>query len=326
MNNLDSIVNVIKTRQSFILCGHIMPDGDSLGSMLALGKVLESFGKRVTMVSFDPVPDNLTFLPGTERLLIGDRELHGGFDAFVILDCSTPDRLGPYRKILEWDLITINIDHHPGNSIHAHFEYIDSRAAATGEIIYDMLVQSGLTVSPDVAVCLYTAIITDTGSFRYANTTPATHRRVAALMECGIQPGRINELIYDQKPLPSLLLLRAALQTLQFSACKKVAWITVFRRTIEEVNARDDHTEGIINYPRSIKGVEVAIFFRELEPDVFKVGFRSKGKVDVNRLASQFGGGGHVKASGCILKGKFENISRKVVEAAVNAVRGKDGS
>lgn len=321
MSNLHSVFEVMKSGKNFIICGHIMPDGDSLGSMLALGGVLKKLGKDVTMVCFDPVPDNLTFLPGIEHLLVGERELGKDFDTFVMVDCSSPDRLGPYNKLLARSLTTVNIDHHPGNSIHARLSYVDSRAAATGEIIYDMLRQAKININPDVAACLYTAIITDTGSFRYENTTPDTHRRVAHLIECGIQPGKLNELIYDQKSLPSLMLLRDALQTLEFSACGKVAWISVFRCNLEKVNARDEHTEGIINYPRSIKGVEVAILFRELESGVFKVGFRSKGKVDVNRLASRFGGGGHVKASGCIMKGKFEIISREVVDAALSAVK-----
>lgn len=326
MASLNSIMDFIKSRQSFILCGHIMPDGDSLGSVLALGKVLKEMGKDVTMVSFDPVPDNFTFLPGIEHLIIGDKELDKNYDAFVVLDCSVPDRLGPYGRILDWDLTVINIDHHPGNSIPADYNYIDPGAAATGEILFDMLVQSNVNISPDVATCLYTAIITDTGSFKYENTTPATHRRVADLIECGIQPGKLNAMIYDEKPLPSLLLLRAALQTLKLSDCGRVAWITVLRRTLEEVSARDEHTESLINYPRSIKGVKIAILFRELKSGVFKVGFRSKGDVNVNELAAKFGGGGHAKASGCVLKGKIENIIREVVAAAVDEVRERDRS
>lgn len=325
MDNLISLMEVLNSRQNLILCGHIMPDGDSLGSMLALGKVLEGAGKNVIMASFDPVPDNLTFLPGVDKIHTGDREFEEQYDTFVMLDCSSPDRLGPYAKLLNRDLLTVNIDHHPGNTIRAGYTYVDPAAAATGEIIYDMLIHSGCNISSEVAACLYTAIITDTGSFRYENTTPATHRRVAELMECGIEPAKLTELIYDQKSMPAILLLRAALQTLEFSKCRRVAWISVFRKTLEEVNARDEQAEGIINYPRSIKGVEVAILFRETEPGVFKVGFRSKGEVDVQCLASKFGGGGHVRASGCIVRGEFRDICKQVVNAAVNAVENKDG-
>ncbi len=326
MNNLDSITSVIRSWHSFLLCGHIMPDGDSLGSMLALGKVLEQMGKQVTMVSFDPVPDNLTFLPGIDCLHTGQREFNQDFDVFMMLDCSSPDRLGPYYKMLQRELITVNIDHHPGNTIEAEYTYVDFQAAATGEIVYDMLLYLGANITTDVAACLYTAIITDTGSFRYENTTPTTHRRVADLMQCGIEPAKLNEFIYDQKSLPAILLLRAALQTMQFTKCKRVAWISVFRKDLAEAGACDEHAEGIINYPRSIKGVKIAILFRELEPGVFKVGFRSKGEVDVNRLASDFGGGGHVRASGSTLRGTYEDICNEVLSEAINLLQAADGS
>lgn len=323
MENLDhTIMNLIKAGHRFVLSGHVMPDGDSLGSVLALGEVLEEMGKEVTMLCYDPVPDNYTFLPGAGKLLTGDRQLGGNYDAFIVLDCSVPDRLGPYDRLLGQVPLVINIDHHPDNSIPGDYNYVDPSAAATGEILFDMLRGSGRSLSPGVATCLYTAIITDTGSFQYENVTPATHRRVADLIEYGVDIGKVNSMIFDQKPLSSILLLREALQTLQFSDCGRVAWITVFRHTLEKVKARDEHTENLINYPRSISGVKVAILFRELENGVFKVGFRSKEDIDVNRLATRFGGGGHKKASGCLLHGKFEDIINKVVTAALDAVEG----
>lgn len=315
------IFDAIKSSQNVILSGHIMPDGDSLGSMLALGIVLKNLGKDVTMVSYDPVPGNLTFLPGVQGVITGELGLKKNYDTFIMVDCSAPDRLGPYQELLKGSMTTINIDHHPGNKIAAGINYVDVEAAATGEIIYDMFLQLNIKICPDVAICLYTAIITDTGSFRYENTRPSTHRRVAHLMECGIAPAKLNELIYDQRSWPSLMLLRDVLHSMKFSSCGKVAWVSVFRHDLKKANASDEHTEGIINYPRSIKGVKVAIIFRELEAGVFKVGFRSKGKVDVNQLASRLGGGGHIKAAGCIVRGDFRTVSLKVVDMAIDAVR-----
>ncbi|MCF8012032.1 MAG: bifunctional oligoribonuclease/PAP phosphatase NrnA [Clostridiales bacterium] len=321
MNSLEEIITVINKNNKFVLCGHIMPDGDSLGSVLALGIVLKSLGKQVTMVSKDPVPDNLTFLPGLNELIIGDKEFDEDYyDVGIILDCSVPDRMGDYERILDWNIITINIDHHPDNGISADYNYVDFKAAAAGEILYDMMMQAEMDINIDAAVCLYTAIITDTGSFQYENTTPSTHRRIADLLEKGIQPGIINVLIFDQKPLPSLFLLRNVLQTLKISECGRIAWMSVFKGDLDRVNARDEHTESLINYPRSIKGIEVAILIRELDPGVFKISFRSKGAVNVNNLAGKFDGGGHVKASGCILKGDFRKIENKLVNTALGVL------
>lgn len=325
-SQLDVIMDVIKSRNSFIICGHIMPDGDSLGSVLALGMVLEQSGKRVTMVCSDPVPENLAFMPGVERLVIGNDPIDDKVDAFIMLDCSVTDRLGAFSAMLKPEITTINIDHHPDNNIPADYNYIDPQAAATGEIVFDMLISSGQNISREVAICLYTAIVTDTGSFRYENTTSATHRRIAELIECGLEPGRLNELIYDQNSVQSVLLLRTALQGLKFTPCGKVAWMVVTRNMLEEVNALNEHTESLINYPRSIKGVEVAILFKEMEPGIFKVSFRSKGKVDVNKLAAIFGGGGHVKASGCVLKGEISEVTASVINTTEKAViNSKDG-
>lgn len=324
MSSLQEIAEVLRRSRRMIICGHVMPDGDCLGSVLALGLAMEEMGKQVTMVSPDPVPEALDFLPAANRIRYGGDGC-GDCDVFVALDCSVPERLGPYRSLIESSGTVVNIDHHDGAVAFGDMNYMDKDAAATGEIVFDLLELLGFPLNVSVGSCLYVAIATDTGSFQYENTTSQTHRRVARLLDCGVPAARLNILAFGEKPLIMLKVLEAALGTLELSPCGKVAWISVTRKILDRLLARDEHTDGLINYPRLIRGVEVALLFREISEGKFKVGFRSKGLVDVNRLAGIFGGGGHSRASGCILEGNLEEVKRKVVAAAVKAVAESSG-
>lgn len=321
MNNLADIAAALKGTESVLICGHVMPDGDSLGSVLALGLILEGMGKKVTMAGADPPPEIYDFLPGLARYQVGlppDVE----FDTLVIVDCSVPERLGPgFQELLAGDQDIIILDHHAGSSCPGKYKYIDPNAAAVGEIIYDLIMEMGLKINLEVGMCLYTAIVTDTGSFQYDSTTPDTLRRVANLMEIGVPAAQINVRIYEEKPQAFFQLLCSALSTLTTSRCGRVSWMTVTQETLENVGAKDEHTEGLVNYARSIRGVEVAIFFREIEKSNYKISFRSKDVVDVNKLARQFGGGGHQRASGCTIEGEIDKITNQVVAAAKLAVR-----
>lgn len=322
MNSLADIAAALGRAENVLICGHVMPDGDSLGSVLALGLTLEVLGKRVTMAGPDPVPAVYDFLPGVDRFLVG-KPPEGKYDAIIVLDCSVPERLGNgYQDLVSGDVVVINIDHHSGSTSFGTYRYINPQAAAVGEIIFDLLNLMQVKITPEVAICLYTAIITDTGSFQYDNTTPDTYRRVAKLLELGVPAAQINIRIYQEKPREALLLLGAALSTMSVSPCGKVCWMTVTRDMLDNTGAGDEHTEGLVNYARSIRGVEVGLFFREISDGKFKVSFRSKGTVDVNRLAALFGGGGHQRAAGCVMQGELNEIMEKVVTAAVLAVEG----
>ncbi|MCL6634925.1 MAG: bifunctional oligoribonuclease/PAP phosphatase NrnA [Peptococcaceae bacterium] len=322
MNSLAEIGGVLRRAGSILICGHVTPDGDSLGSVLALGLTMEMLGKKVTMAGPDPVPALYGFLPAAERFLAGAPP-EGNYDTLVVLDCSVPERLGRgYQDLLTREMVVVNIDHHAGFRSFGTYRYIDPLAAATGEILFDLFKLMRLDISPDAAVCLYTAIITDTGSFQYDNTTPGTHRRVAELIELGVPAAEVNTRIYEEKPREVLLLLGAALNTMSMSPCGKVCWMTVSRAMLGNTGAADEHTEGLVNYARSVRGVEVALLFRELEDGKYKVSFRSKGAVDVNRLAALFGGGGHRRAAGSIMHGDLAQIREEVVAAAVLAAGG----
>lgn len=317
MNSLADLAAAIRRSERVLICGHVSPDGDSLGSVLALGLTLEKLGKKVTMAGPDPVPAIYDFLPGAERFWVGEPPADK-FDTLIVLDCSVPERLGRgYQELLNSQLEIINIDHHAGSLSFGTYRYVDHLSASVGEIIFELLHLMKVSITMETAICLYTAIITDTGSFQYDSTTPDTHRRVAKLLEIGVPAAEICTRLYEEKPKASILLLGQALNTLSLSPCGKVCWITVSREMLNKTGAKDEHTEGLVNFTRSIRGVEVGLLFHEVSDNKYKISFRSKNLVDVNRLAALFGGGGHARAAGCVLQGSLNEIREKVVSAAV---------
>lgn len=317
---LSAVVDALGRSKNVILCGHVMPDGDCIGSVLALGRALKKMGKKVVLLSPDPVPEMYAFLPGASDIqinLTGQEE----FDTFVVMDCSVPNRLGRYKNLLDQAERVIVLDHHAGATVFGHIYLNESGYAATGELVYELLQMLPVVVDLKMAECLYVAMVTDTGSFSYDNTRLETHLIVAELLRLGIQAAYINKLLYEEKPLISLKILGVALQTLNVSDCGKVAWMSVNRSTIKQMNASDEHVDGFINYPRMIKGVELALFFREMEEGKYKVSLRSKYFLDVNKLASRFGGGGHIRAAGCIMEGDLVDIQRRLLKIAINALK-----
>ncbi|RYD06811.1 hypothetical protein N752_02430 [Desulforamulus aquiferis] len=299
-----------------------MPDGDSLGSILALGLGLQTLGQEVTMVSSDPVPDLYTFLPGAEQIVVG-KVPPGNYDLFIALDCSVIDRLGKYvESVLNSEITTLVIDHHVNDNPFGHYNYVEPKSAATGQIVMDLLDLINIEIDNKLAINLYTAIVTDTGSFRYENTTPEVHVKASRLIDLGIPVSKLSNLIFGEQPVESIRLLQVALQSLEISKCGQIAWLSITQEQVQSVGAEDQHVDGLINYPRKIKGVEVAIVFKELNDGMVKVSLRSKYQVDVNLLAKKFGGGGHVRASGCTLKGGLDQAKKLVLTETQNLFRG----
>ena len=321
MNDFKAVVQAMDAAQNIIISGHMMPDGDSIGSTLALGLALQKTGKKVTMISPDAVPLTYSFLPGVNKIEHGLPVNTIQYDTFFMLDCSVPDRLGDQVKtLLNQNIKVVNIDHHNNVIPFANVSYIDNQAAATGEIIYDLLIATGIEIDLAIAVNLYTTMVTDTGSFQYEATTPATHRRVAALLEYGINVPEISKRLFLEKPLEVFQVLQKALPTLTQSACGKVAWISLNWASRQSIGAKDEHTEELVNYPRSIKGVAVALMFRESAPGIVKISLRSNNSVDVSKVATAFGGGGHKRAAGCLIKGNIEKIKEQLIETVMEVV------
>ncbi len=320
MKQISAVAEVARALQASrhaLIISHIIPDGDCIGSSLALGMGLSRKGISCHCVNGDQVPEMYRFLQGSEQFLLPG-QVPEQLDTLVLVDCSDPERTGPVlQQMMHKGRLVINIDHHVSNTMFGHLNLVEPRAAAAGELIYRILQELGVEVDAPIATALYTALVTDTGSFQYQNTTAETLRLAAELVDRGAQLSAIAHHIWESKPLSAMLLLKKVLPTLELAAGGRVAWVVLPKKVMDEVGACSEHCEGLVNYPRSIKGVELALFFREMEPGTVKIGFRSKSYVDVNILASRFGGGGHRRAAGCVLEGQLDEVVDLVVSKAV---------
>ena len=294
-----------------LMLGHAHPDADVLGTLLALGLALEARGWTVTYGGPHPAPDVLDFLPGVARYRVLPA-VEGDFDVAVLTDCPNPDRTeGLLVQARSAARRIVNIDHHPDNRAYGHVNWIEPTAAATGEMVYALLVALDWPISSAMATNLFTAIHTDTGSFRYSNVTPATLRIAAALVDAGADPARVSNALYEQRGPQALSALAAVLARVEVSADGRVAWIALPAGLVPESFVE---AEDLVNYPRSIGSVRVACLFRERGGQV-KVSLRGKGDVDVNRIAARFGGGGHRNAAGCLVSGSLDAATAVVLGA-----------
>jgi phosphoesterase RecJ-like protein len=315
---IQQIIEVIKCNSSFLLTTHEGPDGDAIGSSLALASFLRNIGKDVTVHYRDPVPDLYSFLPGTNAVLphIPERL----YDVAVVLDIGERKRAGEEFCAFPGVTTTINIDHHLSCSNFGDINLIDSSAAATGILVHRIINSFGYSLDRDTALCIYVATITDTGSFRYSNANREAFTVAGEMIECGVNAWDVAEKLYENQPQRRLELLAKCLPTLEVFKDGQAASVTVTSDMYAECGADAELTDGFVNYPRSIRGVEVAIFFRQLEANLFKVGFRSKGKVNVAAFSAALGGGGHHNAAGCTVEGSLEEVKAAVysiVEASL---------
>jgi len=240
-----------------LLLLHEFPDGDSLGSNLAMAMTLERLGKSVTVASPTPPPERLSFVPGFERVVAVEdlRGSLGDFDCLCLIDCSDPRRGGLADEDIARASLVVNVDHHPSNTLFGTVNYVEPSASAAAEQIRLVIAELGVPLDHDMALCLYVAVSTDTGGFRFDNTTAGTHHLAAELLDLGVRPGPVGEIIHDTRTLSSLRLLQRMLGTLGFAAGGRIAWVTVTRRMLEECGATDDEVEGLVSYPRKIEFV-----------------------------------------------------------------------
>ncbi|AMV72083.1 bifunctional oligoribonuclease/PAP phosphatase NrnA [Desulfuromonas carbonis] len=306
---LKAILKTINEGERFLVASHAGPDGDALASTLALTLALRELGKEVVAYNRDGVPAAFDFLPGaatvTDRIEAGAR-----FDAGFILDAGELRRAG--SELRDHCTVLANIDHHPYSEQFGSIHYVDTEACATGAMVYRILAAGGWPISREVASCIYAAIISDTGSFRYSNSNPEAFRIAGDMIALGVSPWEIATGLYENQDARRLQLLALALATLTLSACGRYASISVTSDMYAATGSSAEHTDGFVNYPRSIRNVEVAIFFRQVSPTAFKVGFRSKGTVDVGALSRELGGGGHHNAAGAEVSGTLEQVRQTV--------------
>ncbi|AJF06328.1 DHH family phosphoesterase [Geoalkalibacter subterraneus] len=307
----EQILTKIDQGRRFLVASHSGPDGDAIASTLALTNGLRALGKEVVAYNQDPVPDSLQFLPGSN--LIVHQVDDGAFDVVFVLDAGELHRAGTHLR--DAGSFLINIDHHPYFEAFGDINYVDEEACATGGLIYRILKKRPAALTPDVALCIYTAILADTGSFRYSNANPEAFRIAADLVEIGgINPWDVAGGLYESQDEKRLRLLALSLATLTVSSCGKFATMTLTSEMMSQTGSEAQHTDGFVNYPRSIRGVEVAILFRQTGPRSYKVGFRSKGKINVGELAHQLGGGGHHNAAGANLEGDLDQVRAMVFD------------
>ncbi len=311
------VVRAVSGLGSFVLFLHEFPDGDSLGSNLAMARALEKLGKEAVVASPTPPPARFGFLPGFKKIVAADglsRPL-GSFDCVFLVDCSDPRRAGLEPDQLAASPLVVNVDHHPSNTFFGTVNYVDAAASAAAEQVRPIIAGLGVSLDKDMALCLYVALSTDTGGFRFDNTTAGTHRLAAELLDLGVEPGPVGEIVHDTRTLSSLRLLQRMLGTLSFAAGGRIAWVTVTRAMLDECGATDEEVEGLVSYPRMIDFVDLCFLLQEMPEGIVRVALRSKRDIDVGSIAEALGGGGHRKAAGCLLAGPMDRVLATVLEA-----------
>jgi phosphoesterase RecJ-like protein len=307
MDDLAQVLQEIQQRRRFLVTSHARPDGDAIGSTLALAQILRKMGKSAEIVLGDPVPLLYHPLPGSETI-VRSSQVNGDYDAVIILECDSVQRTRLHGLDNQF---LINIDHHASSRPFANINWIDPSAVATAELIFRLAQAAQVKITPEIATCLYTAVLTDTGAFCYAPTNACTFELAKFLVEHGADPGKIAQSVYFSSPMSKMCLLGAALSRLERDG--EIAWMSVTRHDMERFGALDEDCEGLVNYALSISGIEVAIFFREVAQERIRVSIRSKGAVNVAEIAQKFGGGGHECAGGFSTEGPVEESVKRVL-------------
>jgi len=315
------IVEAVRRARRVFITSHVVPDGDAVGSLLGIKLALERVGKETRAGLSDGVPPSLRFLPESRSIEAGGSAKSRQFDLGLVLDCGSLDRVGQCVEAVRACPVTVNIDHHATNTRFATINWVDTEAAATCQLVAELIRALGIPYDSDIATCLFTGLSTDTGSFRYSNTRASTFRAAAELAEAGARPWEIAQNIYDSKPYSALAALAEAILGIEFSCDHLIAAMSIRASDMARHGISEGDTEGFIGYARSVDGVEVAAAFREVGQGLIRVGLRSKERADVAKVASEFGGGGHVRASGCSIQGTMEQARIKVMPRLEQALR-----
>ena len=315
MEVINKLISAIKNSKNIVLLSHISPDGDTLGSMLALKQMILQLGtaEKIDTIIAGRLPDVYKFLPGMNQVKnADDKSLYQSYDLAIALDCGSADRLNETFDLLRNAKTTVNIDHHISNPNFADINWVDSKASATGQILYKLIEPLGVNLTKEIAINLYTAILTDTGGFKFENTKAETLQICGELIKAGADPVFIFKECYESKPLPMVKLLARAIDQAIFSEDNKIAYTAITRKMMESLNASDDYVDGIAEALRQINTVEVAMVFKETPKGNTKVSFRSN-KFDICPIAKFFGGGGHKLAAGCTVEKNIPDSINEVL-------------
>jgi bifunctional oligoribonuclease and PAP phosphatase NrnA len=319
---VQQIVEAIRSRQRFVLSSHARPDGDSIGSQLAMAYALKAIGKEVVVVNADPAPAPLMAFPGVPEIVIASK-VEGDFDAAIIMECSNLARTGVSG--LE-RFFVINIDHHPGNSNYGQINWFDASAAACGEMVFTLVRALGVPLSVEIATHVYLAILTDTGSFHYSSISPRSFDICRETVEAGVDPVLVARNVYDSNNMGRLKLFGAVLSAMQIDSTGHIAIVYLDHEMARAAGGTYEDTEGLINLPLTVKEIQAVVFFKQDEGDQYRVSMRSKGEIDIGAVAKQFGGGGHKNAAGCSVTGPIDALQKLFVERIEEAVTAPEGA
>jgi phosphoesterase RecJ-like protein len=317
--DLALIVDAVRSRKRFVLSSHSRPDGDSIGSQLAMLYALREMGKEATAVNADPASPPLMAFPGVRDIRIA-ASVEGDFDAAIIMECGDLKRTGVSG--LERYFV-INIDHHPGNTGYGQINWFDAGAAACAEMVYDVVRALGVPLTREIATHVYLAILTDTGSFHYSSISPRTFDICRECLEAGVDPVMVARNVYDSNNMGRLKLFGAVLGAMQIDQTGRIAIVYVDHEMARTAGGTYEDTEGLVNLPLTVKEIEAVVFFKQEKGDEYRVSLRSKGDVDINAIAKEYGGGGHKNASGCTISGPIEELQKTIVEKIENAIDGR---
>lgn len=313
---LSQVVELIETKNKFGITTHIKPDGDGVGSSLGLCWLLRSFGKTAEVIVNGEIPSAYRDLPGADQIR-DVKSVDKDYDAVFVIECSDLDRPGIGGLDHE---VTVNIDHHATSEHFGTINWIDATASAVGEMIYNLCKAIGGKVSKEIAECVYMALVTDTGSFHFSNTTERTLKVASELVKAGVKPAKISEAVYNNYPWSRIELMRQVLDTVKRDENGQVAWMRQTLAMREAASATDGDNNGFVNIPLAAKEVLAVVYMRETGPDDYRVSLRSKGDINVAKVAERFGGGGHRNAAGLRIEGDWDKTERELVNAVKYAV------
>lgn len=311
---ISDIMKAIHEGENFLITAHVRLDGDALGSELAVYLMLKDMGKKAVVYNQDRTPERYQFLPAAHNITHSISNIEQ-YDTCIVLDCSDLERVGEEADNIQKIKRLINIDHHVSNNGFCPLKMLDAKASSTGELVFRLMKEMRVKMSRDICTNLYAAIITDTGSFRYSSTTKETFMVAGVLVGEGANPQRIAEGIYESDSPARLKLLAKALSTLSLDLESKVGSMVVTQKDLQETGAAWEHTEGFVDIPRTVRGIEVSVLYTQRGENNFKLSLRSKAKFNVEKVARKFGGGGHIHASSCWMKGDIETIKSQIIEA-----------
>jgi phosphoesterase RecJ-like protein len=310
------IADAVRARRRFVISSHARPDGDSIGSQVAMAFALRTLGKQVEIVNADPPPGPLMQFPGVADIRIAPR-VEGDFDAAIIMECGDLGRTG-VEGLDRFFLI--NIDHHQGNAAYGQINWFEPAAAACGEMVFDVVRALDVPLTVDIATHVYLAILTDTGSFHYSNITPRTFEICRVTLEAGVDPVLVARNVYDSNNMGRLKLFGSVLSAMQLDTTGRIAIVYLDHEMARTAGGTYEDTEGLINLPLTVKEIQAVVFFKEEEGETYRVSMRSKGEIDIGAIAKEFGGGGHKNAAGCTVTGAIDALQKLFIEKIEQAI------